>query len=148
FIDGTSPDEPVHVFGHSMGGLDARYMISRLGMAGRVLSLTTLGTPHRGSPFADWASSRLVRMLGPLFDFIDLPTGAFADLTTAACRAFNEATPDAPGVRYFAVAGHFESGWRTPPWRITAPIVAQAEGPNDGIVSVSSATYGEETTVW
>src|SRR5262249_5187529 len=38
----------VHVFAHSMGGLDARYMISRLGMAKRVLSLTTIATPHRG----------------------------------------------------------------------------------------------------
>src|SRR3954462_3821909 len=34
FVDREPPGEPVHVFGHSMGGLDARYMISRLGMAG------------------------------------------------------------------------------------------------------------------
>src|SRR5581483_10052569 len=27
------PDRPVHILAHSMGGLDARYMISRLGMA-------------------------------------------------------------------------------------------------------------------
>jgi triacylglycerol lipase len=148
FIEYASPTEPVHVFGHSMGGLDARYMISRLGMADRVLSLTTLGTPHRGSPFADWAASRLVRVLEPVLDFVGVPSGAFADLTTTACRAFNQATPDVPGVRYFAVAGNFRSGWLTPPWQISAPIVAQAEGPNDGIVSVASATYGEQTDVW
>src|SRR5437879_9812393 len=51
-IERESPDEPVHILAHSMGGLDARYMIAHLGMAHRVLSLTTLGTPHRGSPFA------------------------------------------------------------------------------------------------
>src|SRR4051812_1188659 len=42
FLDREAPGEPIHVFGHSMGGLDSRYMISCLGMAGRVLSLTTL----------------------------------------------------------------------------------------------------------
>ena len=38
--------EPVHVIAHSQGGLDARHMISHLGMAGRVRSLTTIGTPR------------------------------------------------------------------------------------------------------
>ena len=45
--------QQVHLIAHSLGGLDARYMISRLGMAQRVLSLTTIGTPHLGSPIAD-----------------------------------------------------------------------------------------------
>src|SRR5947207_15261844 len=47
FVRCASPDEPVHLIAHSMGGLDSRYMISRLGMGDRVLSLTTVGTPHR-----------------------------------------------------------------------------------------------------
>ena len=45
FIDRESPGEPVHLVGHSMGGLDCRYLITHLDMASRVLSLTTLGTP-------------------------------------------------------------------------------------------------------
>src|SRR5262245_29076854 len=45
FLDRAMPTEPVHILAHSMGGLDARYMISRLGMSERVLTLTTLGTP-------------------------------------------------------------------------------------------------------
>ncbi len=43
----------VHIIGHSLGGLDSRFMISKLDMADRVLSLTTLGTPHHGTPLAD-----------------------------------------------------------------------------------------------
>ncbi len=48
-------NQKVHIIAHSMGGLDARYMISPQGMnkAERVLSLTTLCTPHRGTPVAD-----------------------------------------------------------------------------------------------
>src|SRR5207245_1759279 len=54
FLLNHCPHERVHLFAHSMGGLDARYLISRLEMAEQVASLTTIGTPHRGSPFADW----------------------------------------------------------------------------------------------
>src|SRR5579871_2580324 len=66
-LDRESPHEPVHLLAHSMGGLDSRYLISRMGMAHRVLSLTTLGTPHRGTTFADWGVRRLQRVLQPLF---------------------------------------------------------------------------------
>ena len=72
FLDAHAPREPVHVFAHSMGGLDARYMISRLGMAGRVLSLTTLGTPHRGTAFADWGLRRLLPVCRFFFDVVGI----------------------------------------------------------------------------
>ena len=39
----------VNIIAHSKGGLDAKYMITHLGMEERVASLTTLCTPHRGS---------------------------------------------------------------------------------------------------
>ena len=106
FIERRVPDGgPVHLIGHSMGGLDGRYMISRLGMAERVKSLTTIGTPHRGSPFADWGVGRFGRLIAPFFQLLGLSYQAFIDLTTLGCRRFNETVPDAPKVRYFAVAG-------------------------------------------
>ena len=43
----------VHIIAHSMGGLDSRRMIVDLGMADKVASLTTIGTPHRGTILAD-----------------------------------------------------------------------------------------------
>ena len=43
------PDEPVHLIGHSMGGLDARGLLADPAWRGRILSLTTIGTPHLGS---------------------------------------------------------------------------------------------------
>ena len=148
FIQAQSPDEPVHVIAHSMGGLDARHMISRLGMAGRVLSLTTLGTPHRGSPFADWALSRIGKLVAPVFDTLGLPRQAFDDLTVAHCKEFNEKTPDVQGVRYFSVAGRFQANWRNPSWHLSAPVVEKAEGASDGVVSIQSATWGESLDVW
>ncbi len=41
--------ERVHVIGHSMGGLVARYFVQRMGGDSRVHTLVTLGTPHEGT---------------------------------------------------------------------------------------------------
>src|SRR5262245_38584180 len=68
FLDEHCPNEQVHIISHSMGGLDSRYLISKLGMASRVLSLTTIATPHRGTPFADWGLRRLMPVFGAFFD--------------------------------------------------------------------------------
>jgi triacylglycerol lipase len=148
FINHHAPDEPVHLIGHSMGGLDCRYLITHLGMASRVLSLTTLGTPHRGCSFADWALARFARIFGSILDQLNIPRQAFDDLTVERCRKFNEDTPDVPAVRYFSIAGFNPLKWSNPPWRLTAAIVAKSEGPNDGIVSLSSARWGESFEIW
>jgi triacylglycerol lipase len=51
--------DKVNIIAHSKGGIDARYMISKLGMASHVASLTTINTPNRGTPLAD----RLLRIV-------------------------------------------------------------------------------------
>jgi triacylglycerol lipase len=147
-LEQGSPHEPVHLIAHSMGGLDSRYLISRLEMAHRVLTLTTLGTPHRGTTFADWVLSRLTRLLRPLFEFANVPYQAFFDLTVPRCAEFNRQTPDAPGVRYFSVAGDCRPHLLTPGWQLPARILDRVEGPNDGVVSVASASWGEDCTHW
>ena len=43
-IERAYPRGKVNIVAHSMGGLDARYMITKLGMGRRVASLTTLST--------------------------------------------------------------------------------------------------------
>ena len=49
------PAGPIHIVAHSMGGLDARYLLHRdlAGLSARVASLSTISTPHWGSPIAD-----------------------------------------------------------------------------------------------
>lgn len=148
YLDRVEPVEPIHLIAHSMGGLDSRYMISRLGMAERVLTLTTLGTPHRGTAFADWGLSRWgVVLEPPLFRFFR-PFPALTDLTTTSCQTFNERTVDAPKVRYFSVGARYNGTWWGPHWRISARIIRDAEGDNDGLVSLQSARYGESFDIW
>lgn len=52
----------INFVGHSMGGLDARHIISVIKPKPeeyRPVSLTTLSTPHRGSPFMDWCNANV-----------------------------------------------------------------------------------------
>jgi hypothetical protein len=57
--------ERVHVIGHSLGGLIARYYVTRLGGHRRVHTLVTLGTPHEGTFNAYALPSNLCRQLRP-----------------------------------------------------------------------------------
>jgi len=57
--------ERIHVVGHSLGGLIARYYITRLGGDERVHTLVTLGSPHSGTVNAYGWPSKLCRQLRP-----------------------------------------------------------------------------------
>jgi triacylglycerol lipase len=57
--------ERVHVVGHSLGGVIARYYVQRLGGDERVHTLATLGTPHSGTRAAHVALGTVVRQLRP-----------------------------------------------------------------------------------
>ena len=57
--------ERVHVVGHSLGGVVARYYVQRMGGDARVHTLVTLGSPHAGTTAAHLLPTRLVRQLRP-----------------------------------------------------------------------------------
>jgi triacylglycerol lipase len=142
-------DDRVVILAHSMGGLDARYMIAKLGMADRVAALATITAPHRGSPYADWCVRNIGRVGGfALMNMLGLDTGAASDLTTENCRRFNDEVPDAPGVRYFSVSA--ARPWhRVPAFALHAHrLVYDAEGDNDSLVSVRSSRWGKHLGTW
>lgn len=111
----TNQIDHLHLIAHSMGGLDSRYLISTLQYPG-VESLTTLSTPHRGSPIADAAlgltdalpDKAVEALAGALgFDSTDAQLeAALTDLSEANADAFNTANPDSPNVKYFSYAGY------------------------------------------
>jgi triacylglycerol lipase len=148
FIRSTFPQSKVHLIAHSMGGLDSRYALSCLGLHDQVLSLTTLGTPHQGSPVADLGVSRLEGYLKPWLRYLRIPHDAFYDLMTERCQAFNQKVVDVESVDYYAVAGRNHGPWLSPEWWIPAGIVAFREGANDGIVSIKSAHHHYQNETW
>jgi hypothetical protein len=71
---------------------------------------------------------------------LDAP--AFSNLTRDYCREFNRFTPDDPSVYYCSYAAKTELR----PYQALAfshSVVTEKEGPNDGLVSVASAKYGD-----
>jgi triacylglycerol lipase len=138
-------DEPVNIIAHSMGGLDARYLIARLGMADHVKSLTTISTPHRGTYLADWILDNFHQRLPLLLalESFGVNIDGFRDCRLAACAAFNEKTPNHPDVRYFSYGASVPLSKLTPVLRRAWNLLKAVEGDNDGMVSVASARWGE-----
>jgi triacylglycerol lipase len=62
--------ERVHVIGHSMGGLVARYFVQRMGGDSRVHTLVTLGTPHQGTAPAKYVPHPVARQMRPGSDIL------------------------------------------------------------------------------
>ncbi len=112
----------VNLIAHSMGGLDARWLISKLGYGDRIATLTTISSPHAGSAIADAALgllapdrvnsavSALAGYFGKRFTAADLAEGsdlraALTSLSEANAAAFAAQTPDDPRVEYQSWAG-------------------------------------------
>jgi triacylglycerol lipase len=135
----------VHVIAHSMGGLDARQMLfdgREAGFHERVASLTTLATPHHGSPAAD-----AFLPLAPQGGVLGIDVSGLCDLTTTTCRAFNAEKRDwerTCGVLFQAYAGAQPFRGIFSPLKATWAIIHAKEGDNDGLVSVRSAMWNDE----
>ena len=112
----------VNVVAHSMGGLDARVLVSKLGYGDRVASVTTISSPHKGTYVADVglnlvqkdkandALTKLFSLFGRTFTTDDLANDADARaaltaLTEARAAAFSAENPDDRRVYYQSWAG-------------------------------------------
>jgi pimeloyl-ACP methyl ester carboxylesterase len=62
--------ERIHVVGHSMGGLIARYYVQRMGGDARVHTLVTLGAPHAGTRAAHLLPRGICRQMTPGSDVV------------------------------------------------------------------------------
>ncbi|EQA45726.1 triacylglycerol lipase domain protein [Leptospira broomii serovar Hurstbridge str. 5399] len=109
----------VHILGHSQGGLDSRYAISNLGLSSKVSTLTTLNTPHRGSPIADiintvlpdWIKPFVNAVLGVVVQLVygggqQNALAALGSLTTSGTAAFNTRTPNSSAVKYYSYGSY------------------------------------------
>ena len=163
-------NEPVHIIAHSMGGLDARYLLSPdndENMADRITSLTTIGTPHKGSPIADllvelgdplniggenvFAQTLRTRLAG-----VGIEVGGLHSITTEGAGDFNARFRDNDSTKKFSVAGVGRGLKGLSTHRDTCAelalahrIVKEKTGEdNDGLVSLTSATWGDGPELW
>jgi triacylglycerol lipase len=129
----------VNLIAHSMGGLDARFAIAKLGLADRVASLTTLGTPHRGTPLAD-GTVLLGRTTGLHWLLERAGMDGVADVTTHRMKRFNREVPDMAGVAYFSYVAAVEPA-RKNLWLWPALVLLGAR--SDGLVPAASQRWGD-----
>lgn len=161
------PSQKTHLIGHSMGGLDGRFMLSPANpdhIASRLASLTTISTPHRGSPIADLIAAKLEgrrlwlwnwwmeRKLRQIITGLGISLAGLRDLTTSGAANFNHTYVDHPQVRYFSVAGAGRASGR-PTAKVLYPaykhIKKKTGEANDGLVAVASAKWGEfDARLW
>jgi triacylglycerol lipase len=142
------PDQPVHLIAHSMGGLDARRLLAESSWSSRILSLTTIGTPHLGSTLADFAKLKFGRIWRLLISLGIDPQGCL-DVTRRAARRFHRRHPTPGNVRCFSIAGDPSVETVCWPLQRTHSALLELEGPNDGLVSVESANaFGTPLPAW
>lgn len=150
----------VNIIAHSKGGLDCRYAISKLGIADKVASLTTINTPHNGCLFADYLLSKIpsstknkvadtynstLKKLGePNPDFL----AAVNDLTNAACKQLNDETPTPQSIYCQSVGSILTRATNGKfPLNFSYHLVKHFSGENDGLVSAESFRWGENFTL-
>jgi triacylglycerol lipase len=157
-LEETSSDR-LSVIAHSMGGLDARYLISERGWHDVVDVLVTVATPHRGSPVASLIlqQPKAVRdWLGDVADWLGthiLEDGsanirqALRELTPEHVEdTFNAEVPNHPDVQYWSYGCQAGEGTDipiAPIFRYFNSYLFAREGVNDGMVSVRSARWGD-----
>ena len=149
-LDKESCDK-VNIIAHSMGGLDSRHMMFNDRNSGQihkhVASLTTISTPHNGSPFADWGIDNLPHVI-PIAQKLGLDLNAFKDLRTDRCNEFNADSQvkkfeqDCEEKIMFQTFAGQQDFWSVfDALKLSFYIIEKKEGDNDGLVSIESAKW-------
>jgi len=134
----------VNLVAHSMGGLDARYALAKLGLRRKVASLVTIGTPHRGTPLADIGAGLAARGVLGALRRIGVDLDALRDLTPARMEEFNRAIGDAWGVHCASIVGAPSRRRDVSPVLVPTFLwLGEIAGGNDGMVPAASQRWGE-----
>jgi len=150
----TKGCEKVNIIAHSRGGLDARYMISMLGMSDYVASLTTISTPHHGAKIVDIIyklPKPIINLVGNSFNKTARAMGdkksdiftSSRQLSVSSCEEFNKRVIDSEKVYYQSFASVMNNIFSDYILTIPNLILRFVEGDNDGFVSVESSKWGE-----
>jgi triacylglycerol lipase len=140
-----SLDAPrVNIIAHSMGGIDARYAITKMGVADKVASLVTIGTPHHGTPLAELGQIGPALTARALVKRLGLPSDSLDWLTPGQMATFNVEIADAPNVVYASVVCRAGQGLRSrnPLLIASHAYIKTRAGTNDGLVPAWSQRWG------
>lgn len=145
------------LIGHSQGGLVARLYTyeEHINGSDRVIrNVTTIGTPHRGTPprimgLTEQSTNSLLDsarpiLLSDIYEFYKVSL----EMGSEAMKAFNERVINVPGVNYASVSTVDRNRY------LLLPLLNAAKdlhkflvGPTDGLIPLSSSRWGTEIHV-
>jgi triacylglycerol lipase len=113
----------------------------------QIASLTTISTPHEGSPFADWGTDYLPHVI-PVAQKLGSDLNAMMDLRTDRCKEFNSNAEVVEfeqncekNILFQTFAGRQDFWSIFDALKLSFYIIEKKEGANDGLVSVESAKW-------
>lgn len=148
--------DKVNIIAHSKGGLDSRYMISKLNMSKHVASLTTVNTPHHGTPLVNRllkvVPDKTVQFVAKKYNETyqklgdenpDFYTGV-KELSEENIAKLNKELKNKPGVLHQSVGSEMVSPKSTVlPLTLGYTIISLDDPDNDGLVPVDSFVNGK-----
>lgn len=147
-IETALPEGPFHIIGHSMGGLDSRELLTDPAWRRRILSLTTIGTPHIGTPLA-FAARKQVGWVYQTVHRLGWDCGGIDDISPTLGHRFHRLHPVPADLPCFSMAGDPGPGRVCPPLRRFYDWLSDRAGPNDGLVPRDSAlAFGTPLPDW
>lgn len=140
-------NKKIHLLGHSAGGIDTR-LVPHLSkdLRDRIISITSIGTPHHGTPIADaWANYEKCPVLDYLVDDLSTTAGSILfEMTTKASIEFNKRYQNFHNIKYFSLPHYIHSIYYSVSsfnsWKF---LKDKGHSYNDGTVPFHSQIWGE-----
>ncbi|MDE5854274.1 MAG: alpha/beta hydrolase [Ruminococcus sp.] len=144
----------VNIIAHSKGGLEARYLISTMGMGKYIASVTTLSTPHNGSVTMDKLMKlpKCFLVLGSkIFDIFQKIGGdknpdtfrCLEQVTTSYMAEFNRNNPDDKNIYYRSYAFKMKNSFSDIIMAIPYFAVRIMDGESDGLLTAKEVAWGD-----
>lgn len=148
-IANSEETDELYLIAHSMGGLDIRVALqNNPALQKRVKAVVTVGTPHQGSEVAEVLTSGLIgKNFADILQIFPSDLTGVLDLRPDRCAERNsyviENIQILSHIKFYTIAGNptLTGGDFSKMFRLAARIGGINQIPNDGVVTVQSATY-------
>ncbi|MCL2800417.1 MAG: hypothetical protein FWD28_01480 [Treponema sp.] len=150
--------EKVNIIAHSKGGIDSRYLIWKHDFGGKIASLTTICTPHNGAEIADLIYSQKIIHTKQTKKVLSIFGKLYGDtnpdlynvnyhLTTAKMKEFNEKVIPDKKVFYQSLYTTMKNAFDDLMFFYSYLYLYKVSGGSDGVVSASSAEWGNSSRI-
>ncbi|CAD8119005.1 unnamed protein product [Paramecium sonneborni] len=142
-------NEPIHLIGYGIAGLDLRYALSQNNNI-RAKSLITIGTPHRGSILSDLYRRKRIEddVIEPICRVLGVKKNYFEEINTENIRDFNLVTTNKENIKYFSLNAETEIGQMSQIYQASGTIIESekeypVESGSDGVFAHNETKWGQ-----